>query len=210
MKQLLTKQKIIYIVILAIILAGIIVISTMGFNLGFMYSNNKRIDIYIGKDFEIKDIKNIAKEVINEKMVLQTAEILDDYVSITVKDINDEQVENLKTKIIEKYEISEDLQSIKTTDIPNVNVIDIIKPYVFPIILVTLIIMGYLAIRFRKQNILKVYSKLLGVLIIIEALYFSIIAICRIPFNDITMPIALLIYIITLMGIVCNLKKYKD
>lgn len=207
MKQLLTKQKIIYIVILAIILAGIIVISTIGFNLGFMYSNNKRIDVYIGKDFEIKDIKKIAEEVFNEKVVLQTAEILDDYVSITVKDANDEQVQNLKTKIVEKYEISEDLQNVTTTEIPNVNVIDIIKPYIFPLILVTLIIMGYLAIRFRKQNILKVCSKLLGVLIIIEALYFSIIAICRIPFNDITMPIALLIYIMTLMGIVGNLYK---
>lgn len=207
MKQLLTKQKIIYIVILAIILTGIIVISTIGFNLGFMYSNNKRIDIYIGKDFEIKDIKNIAKEVINEKMLLQTAEILDDYVSITVKDINDEQVENLKTKIIEKYEISEDLQSIKTTDIPSVNVIDIIKPYVFPIILVTLMIIGYLAVRFRKQNILKICVKFLGRLIIIEALYFSIIAICRIPFDDITMPIALLIYIMSVMGIVCKIRN---
>lgn len=208
MKQLSTKQKVICVSILGIILAGIIVICTVGFNLGFMYSNNKRIDVYIGKNFEIKDIKEITKEVFNnEKIVLQTGEILDDYISITVKDVKDEQIENLKTKIVEKYEIKEELQSVTTTDIPSVDVSDIIKPYIFPTVLVTIIITAYLGIRFRKQNVLKVCAKLISILIIIQAIYFSIIAIFRIPFNDLTMPIALFIYIISLMGIVYNLKS---
>ena len=38
-------------------------------------------------------------------------------------------------------------------------------------------------------------------------LYFSIIAICRIPFNEIIMPISLLIYILTLIICVCKFKK---
>ena len=54
MKQLTAKQKIIGIIIIAIILAGISVICTTGFNLNVMYSNNVRLDVYIGKNFKIK------------------------------------------------------------------------------------------------------------------------------------------------------------
>lgn len=207
MKQLTAKQKIICIVIIAVILAGISIICTTGFNLSLMYSNNKRIDVYIGKDFSLGDIKVIADEIFEGNKVLQTAELLDDYASVTVKDASEEQVNNFKTKISEKYNVSEELQSIKTTEVPSVNVTDVMKPYVFPIILVTLIATIYLAIRFREKNALKVCAKVISSLIIIEALYLSIIAITRIPFSDLIMPIGLLIYIISLMILVNNLKK---
>lgn len=207
MKQLTAKQKIICIVIIAVILAGISVICTTGFNLSLMYSNNKRIDVYIGKDFSLGDIKVIADEIFEGNKVLQTSELIDDYASVTVKDASEEQVNNFKTKISEKYNVSEELQSIKTTEVPSVNVIDVMKPYIFPIILVTLIATMYLAIRFREKNALKVCAKVISSLIIIEAVYLSIIAITRIPFNDLIMPIGLLIYIISLMILVNNFKK---
>lgn len=207
MKQLSAKQKIIYIVVAAIVLAGISVMCTVGFNLGLTYSNSKRIDVYIGKDFELNDIKSITDEVFGKNVILQTAEILDDYVSITVSDASDEQVESLKTKIAEKYSIKEESKKATTVEIPSTNVIDVMKPYVFPIVLTTLIFTLYLGIRFRKQNVLKVFAKVISCLIIIETLYFSIIAITRIPFNDVIMPIALLVYIIGTITIVCSLKK---
>lgn len=207
MKQLTAKQKVICIVIIAVILAGISIICTTGFNLSLMYSNNKRIDVYIGKDFSLGDIKVIADEIFEGNKVLQTSELIDDYASVTVKDASEEQVNNFKIKISEKYNVPEELQSIKTTEVPSVNVIDVMKPYVFPIILVTLIATIYLAIRFRKQNVLKVCAKTISGLIIVEALYFSIIAITRIPFSDLIMPIGLLIYIISLMILVNNFKK---
>lgn len=207
MKQLTAKQKIICIVIIAVILAGISIICTTGFNLSLMYSNNKRIDVYIGKDFSLGDIKVIADEIFEGNKVLQTAELLDDYASVTVKDASEEQVNNFKTKISEKYNVSEELQSVKTTEVPSVNVIDVMKPYVFPIILTTLISAVYLAIRFREKNVLKVFAKVISSLIIIEAVYLSIIAITRIPFNDLIMPMGLLIYIISLMVLVNKLKK---
>lgn len=207
MKQLTAKQKIICIVVIAIILAGVSVICTTGFNLDLMYSNNKRIDVYIGKYFSLGDIKVIADEIFEGNKVLQTAELLNDYASVTVKDASEEQVNEFKTKISEKYNVSEKLQSIKTTEVPSVNVIDVMKPYVFPIILTTLIATIYLAIRFREKNALKVCAKVISLLIIIEAVYFSVIAITRIPFSDLIMPIGLLIYIVSLMGLVSNLKK---
>jgi preprotein translocase subunit SecF len=202
MKQLSSKQKIIGIVIIAIILAGIITICTAGFNLGINYSNNKKIEIYIGKNYNLSEIKEIANEVLEDKFLLQTVEITDDTVAITVSDATEEQIENLKTKISEKYSISENSQSSEVFEIPGVNLKDIIKPYIFPIILTTIIIAIYTAIRFRKQNVLKVCAKLIGALIVVEALYFSLIAILRIPFNDFVMPISVFIYIVSLIGLI--------
>lgn len=209
MKELTSKQKITYIAVLAIILVGIIVMLTVGFNLGLMYSNNKRIDVYIGKNFSLNDIKDISNETLEGKTVIQTVELLDDYVSVTVKDASEEQIDNFKTKIVEKYNVSEDLQKVTTTEIPSVKVIDVMKHYAFPIILTTLIVAIYLAIRFRKQNAIKVCIKTIGGIVVIEALYFSMIAICRIPFNELVMPISLLIYILTFMGFVYKLNNKK-
>ena len=207
MKQLTAKQKIIGIIIIAIILAGISVICTTGFNLSMVYSNNVRVDAYIGKDFNLSDIKVIADEIFEGEKVLQTADLTEDYVVLTVKEASEEQVNNFKTKLTEKYSISENMQNVKTTEIPSINVIDVMKPYIFPIGLITIIVAIYLGVRYRKENPLKICAKVVSSLIIVEAIYFSIIAITRIPFNDLIMPIGVLVYIVSLMVLVKQIKK---
>ena len=207
MKQLTAKQKIVGIIIIAIILAGISVICTTGFNLNVMYSNNVRVDAYIGKDYNLSDIKVIADEIFEGEKVLQTAELTDDYVVVTVKEASEEQVNNFKAKLAEKYNISEDMQNVKSTEIPSTNVIDVMKPYIFPIGLITIMVAIYLGVRYRKENPLKICAKVVSSLIIIEALYISIIAITRIPFNDLIMPIGVLVYIVSLMVLVKQIKK---
>ena len=207
MKQLTAKQKIIGIIIIAIILEGISVICTTGFNLSMVYSNNVRVDAYIGKDFNLSDIKVIADEIFEGEKVLQTADLTEDYVVLTVKEASEEQVNNFKTKLTEKYSISENMQNVKTTEIPSINVIDVMKPYIFPIGLITIIVAIYLGVRYRKENPLKICAKVVSSLIIVEAIYFSIIAITRIPFNDLIMPIGVLVYIVSLMVLVKQIKK---
>ena len=191
----------------AIILEGISVICTTGFNLSMVYSNNVRVDAYIGKDFNLSDIKVIADEIFEGEKVLQTADLTEDYVVLTVKEASEEQVNNFKTKLTEKYSISENMQNVKTTEIPSINVIDVMKPYIFPIGLITIIVAIYLGVRYRKENPLKICAKVVSSLIIVEAIYFSIIAITRIPFNDLIMPIGVLVYIVSLMVLVKQIKK---
>ena len=67
MKNITKKQKKIFIILAVIIIAGIAVISTIGFNLELKMQETKKIELYIQKDFEISDIKNIVKEVIQQK-----------------------------------------------------------------------------------------------------------------------------------------------
>ena len=79
--------------------------ATIGLNLNLMYSNHKRIEIYLEKEFDNNDIYKIAKEVFgNEEVKVQKVELYEDIASIIVKDATDEQLEQLSSKINEKYE----------------------------------------------------------------------------------------------------------
>ena len=65
-------KKVIYGILACVIISGIIITATIGLNADITYSKNVEIDAYIGKTAEIKDIKQIAKEVFgNEKIIVQ-------------------------------------------------------------------------------------------------------------------------------------------
>ena len=139
------KKISLYLVIIAII---ILAVCTVIFNGNLQNSSSKRIDIYIGKDFEIKDIESLANEVLNKKTVVQTADETGSMVAITVSDATDEEIDNLKTKIYEKYNVAETQQSSTVTEIPAASIIDEIKPYIAPVGISIIIIAVYSLIKF--------------------------------------------------------------
>ena len=50
-------------IITFILIAGILILAILGLNVSLDYCANEQIEIYIGKDFENEDIRNIVKEV---------------------------------------------------------------------------------------------------------------------------------------------------
>ena len=58
-----------------------------------------------------------------------------------------------------------------------------VEPYVKPVIISVLIIIVYMIIRFRKEKVAKLLGKIFGIVILTEAVIFSIIAITRIPLS---------------------------
>ena len=96
------KNKVIYAVLFFIILVGIIVYNK--FNFSLEYSDSKRIDIYIGKEISIDDLRELSQNVFqNKQVILQEVENFGDMVALTVKDVSDEELDTLVTKINEKY-----------------------------------------------------------------------------------------------------------
>ena len=95
------KNKI-FIGLSAIILIGIIVVAISKFNVGYSYKNHTMIDIKIGKEFNISDIKNITNEVFGKQDVeIQKSGTYSDNVVIKVDGITSEQKELLNSKINE-------------------------------------------------------------------------------------------------------------
>lgn len=150
-------KKIVQVLLICLIIAGIIVISTAGFNVGLKYSEHTEISINIGSQFNVADIEAITKEVFgNTNVLVQQVELYKDMVQITVKEATEEQISSLNDKINEKYEIENQLTDIKIVHISNVRLRSIIKPYILPISIVSIITIVFAMIVFRKLGALKV------------------------------------------------------
>lgn len=212
------KKNLIGILLGIIIIIGIILTATMGLNLDLMYSSHKSIDINIQKQFENEDVYKIAKEVFeNQKVKVQKVELYEDMVSIIVKDATDEQLENLNTKLNEKYELENTKDDMVITNVPSVEISDLVKPYILPVSISFVVIIVYLVIYMainnrvnRKLSILKETSKAILTIIGIELLYLSVFAITRLEVNYTTLPIGIIIYAFTTILILMNLEKqYK-
>ena len=201
-------KKIIYAILICIIIAGIVIISTTGLKADLIYSKNVEIDVFIGKTFNMQDMKQIVSEVFpNERVIVQEIELFEDTVSITLQDNRtseelNSKVEELNNKINEKYELENKTEDISITHNPKVRLSSIITPYFWIIIISIILILIFVAIRYKKLGILKTILSYIISIGAVEMLYLSIIAITRFPINRIVIPLGLLLFlvVITILG----------
>ena len=208
MKNISKKAKILSIIIAIIIIAGIIVIATKGFNFDLKYEKSQKVELYIEQEFEINDIKAITDEVMpGKQVIIQKVEVFEDSVSITASEITDEEKSNLITKINEKYGTELLADSTEIENIPHTRARDIVKPYAWPFAIATIIILAYMAIRYHKLGSIKIIAKTIGINLVSQATLISIIAITRIPFGRLTIPMVLAVYLLTIVGLTARLEK---
>ncbi len=202
------NNKILILIIAIILIAGVAIAVIKGFNFDLKYEEAKKVELYLQKQFEISDIKKITDEVIpNQKVLIQKVEVFEDTVSIITPNITDEQKSNLINKINEKYgtELSADSTQILT--VPHTRGRDIIKPYIAPFSIATIIILIYMAIRYYKLGIINTILKTIFTLILVQAVVLSVTAITRIPFGRLTIPIIIMAYILTLICLTTKFEK---
>jgi len=193
------KNKLLYILIAIVIIAGIVVGYTAKFKFSLAYDDSIRVEMYIGKDYTKADVEAIAKEAFGTKEVLiQKIEFFNDSVAITVRESNDEKLNNLVAKVNEKYGTTLAKEDLTVVDVPHYRGRDIMSNYIVPIAISAVLIIVYSIIRFRKIELAKVVAKLLIWPIIVEALYLSILAIARIPISYYTLPLGIILAVITL------------
>ena len=200
MKQILENKKICIAIILIILIIGIVMIVTKGLNFDLKYETSKRIYLNLNQEFKKEDIKNITNEVLGEnKVIIQKVEVYEDMVSITSNDITEEQKNMIVEKVNEKYELEIDSNAVEIVSIPHTRARDIIKPYIIPFIIATIIILVYLGIRYHKLGGIKVILQSGIFAVIAQALLLSVMAICRIPIGRLTIPLILIVYSISII-----------
>lgn len=205
-------KKVIVAIIACIVVAGIAITCVMGLNYELMYSDNTQFDIYIGKEFDNNEIKNIVQEVIgkDKQVLIQKVEMYEDMVTVTTKEVSDEQLEQINQKINEKYGIEnkkEDIQLVKNSKIRGRN---IVKPYVFPVAISFIIIVVVMAILYRKLGVSKVILNFVGYTLLVQAIYLSIIALTRVEVNRFTMPVSIALYALTQLYVITKLENKKN
>lgn len=201
-------KKVIYAILVCIIIAGIVIIATMGLKADIIYSKNVEIDIYLGKAFEEKDIRAIVNEVFpGERVIIQEIELFEDMVSITIPDNKTEdelnkKVEELNTKINEKYELENKVEDINVTHNPKIKLSSIITPYAFTLGISMVIVLIYVAIRYRKLGVMKTLLTYIVSIGAVEMLLLSVLAITRFHINRLVIPVGLLllVVVVTVLG----------
>ena len=144
-------KKILLLGLILIIIAGIVVVALKGVNVSLLYEQHESVNLVVGKEIDINDIKDICKEVFNNKEVLvRKLELFDDAVNINVESMTDEEKQNLVAKVNEKYGTEFTVESINVNVNPKVRIRDIVRPYLIPLVIVTIAIVAYMVIRFRK------------------------------------------------------------
>ena len=197
MKQ--KSTKILVILIALILIVGAIMIGVKGLAFELKYQNGKQVEIDLGKEFDIKDMQAITNEVFGKQAVLiEQIEVYKDAANIITTDITEEQKADLVTKINEKYETSLTKDDLTVVEIPHYRGRDLMANYVWPIAISAALIIVYEAIRFRKLGVVKVVAKLIIWPIVIEALYLSVLAITRIPISYYTLPLGIILAVLTL------------
>lgn len=206
------KTIIIGSIISAIIVVGIIITCVFGFNFDLMYNSHKEIDIYIGQEFKNNEVKDIVKEVIgNKKVIIKKVELYEDMVSVVTKDITDEELQTLNTKINEKYGVENSVEDFSISNVAKIKITDLFRPYILGVsisfILIIIYLFIYIKIYQKLGKDIKIGKTIIGsiiAIIVVQLLYFSIIAITRIPVGIYTIPVAILLYIATII------LKFKD
>ncbi len=202
------KKKLIMILVVLIAVIGILITATVGLNVDLKYQASQKIELYIEKEFEISDIQSIVNEVMpNTKTIIQKVEVFEDTVSITAKEISEEQKQNIITKVNEKYGINIEQEKIEITNIANEKLRDVVKPYVLPLAVITGIVLVYLSIRYASLGVAKTLINTILVLAITGLMFLSVMAIVRIPICEYTMPAGMALYILTLLVITNAFEK---
>lgn len=209
MKNISKKNKITLLLLMLLIISGIVTLFIAGFEKSIQYKEGTRIEVYISRGYEKQDIINIAKESFLEKeFVFEEVEKLNQVASIKIEEYTKEELDDFKTKICKKYDIKEDSLELHEISLPTTKISTIVEPYIFPTVLVTVLSLIYvLFINLKSENKWKKVLKILLILSLILSTYFSLILISRLPFGNFTMPLALAIYIITLIILVNNIKE---
>ncbi len=207
MKNNKTINKIIILILLVVLIAGIVMTVVKGLNFDLEYAKSQELDLYITADCNMDDVRQIVKEVMGNNFSMQNIEIYGDATAIKAKEITDEQKEGIVNKVNEKYgtELNKDEIEIKTNS--HVRGRDIIKNYIVPFAVATAIILVYLLIRYFKLGIGKVLLKTIAVVVLAQLELLSIMAITRYPIGISTIPIVLIVYTLTLVGLTSYFEK---
>lgn len=207
MKQ--KSTKILVAIIAIILILGAVMIFTKGLAFELKYQNNKKVEMNLGKEFDEKDIKEITNEVFkNQPVMIQAIEVYKDAISITTTEITEEQKTELVTKINEKYETELLADNITIEEVAHIRGRDIIKPYLIPFAIVTIIILAYLVIRYNKLNSFEVLTQSIGIIVLAQLVLLGIMAITRMPIGKFTIPTVLLVYMFSTY--ICTAKFDED
>ena len=116
-------------------------------------------------------------------------------------------VEKINSLYSEENEQLIKAEDIKIITNANIRLRDILKPYIYPIVIVTIAILVYFSIRYHKLGAIKAVVKSGVILILAQVVLLSILALIRFPMGSLTTPLVLIVYVNSLILISGKMEK---
>ena len=188
------KSKKLYLILAVIFIISIVIIASKGLKVDLYYGEGYTIKVTEKDVVDVEDIKAIANEIWGKEVLVQGIEFFND--SVEMRDVNDDQINQLKDKLNEKYSSDLEYADLKVEHVSNVKIRNLVEPYIIPMGLSLLLILAYYAIRYRGARRM---IELLAWILIVEGLLVSVYAIGRIPISGLTIPIAVCLFVLTIV-----------
>jgi preprotein translocase subunit SecF len=208
------KKNIILIIALIIIIAGVIVKFICGMNYTLKWKESTSMEIYIQEaSIGEYELKGILRDVFpNKASKVQFVDDTTDDILITIdeKSVSQDELNSLVNKINEKCQIQLTAEEIDVTQNNQLAFKDVILPFIWTIVIAVSIISLYFIIRYRKIGIAKIIEFLIEGILIPQLVYFSILAICRIPIGIWTVPVSMLIFILGIIVLILEFQKVYE
>lgn len=199
-------------IILAAIAVGIVIILCARFQFSLYYEQNVRIEIYLGKEFKTEEVMQQVKEILPEQeLMIETAGVFKDTISITTTMITDEQISQIVDKLNETYE-TELTTEADTQVIYNSNIRgrDIFMPYLVISIIATIITIAIISVIYgKKVGIIRIILTSLLVAVMGQFLYFVILSLMGIEINRMISGTAVAIFIASMVYLISQFEKMK-
>lgn len=208
------KKKMIKIgIVIAVIIIGVTIMALSHFKFDLYYGKNTRVEIYLGKQFDVTEVESKVKEVLKDKKTItEVAGAFSDTISLTTTEITDEEVDAILSKLNETYgtELSKDLD---TEIIRNGNIRgrDIYSPYIVLSSIAVILQVIVLATLYRKKiAIPRIILTSIGTAVLGQFLYFIILSITGMEINRMIPASSVAIYIFSMVYLTSQFEKSKE
>lgn len=202
------KKLIISIILMILIVAGIIVVCTKGFNVGLSLRPHNTLEYSFNSVYNLSEIEKICDEVFkNKNYRIRDVEIFKDTIYIEANTITEEEKVALveKLDLINQAEVSEETDK-ETTNYyfyydANIRLRDEVEQYIMPSVITIVILSVYIGIRYNKLNNGKFYITVLKVIFemaILLLTILSVVAILRISVEKILFTILVFVELVYL------------
>ena len=199
-------------IILAVIAIGIAIILLTRFQFSLYYKQNVRIEIYLGKEFRTEEVMLQVKEILPEQeLMIETAGVFKDTISITTTTITDEQIRQIVDKLNEIYE-TELVAEADTQVIYNSNIRgrDIFMPYLVISSIAAGITIAIITIIYgKKVGIIRTIVTSLLVTVMGQFFYFVMLSLMGIEINRMISGTAVAIFIASMVYLISQFEKMK-
>ena len=204
-------MKIAKVVITALLIIASIVVIWSSSSKEIVDKERNQIGIVLGVQFDVNDVRNIAKEVLGKgNYIVKKATVFEDVVIIQSEGFSKENVKSIVEKINAKYGLEIKAEDVEVEKIGAENLNSDLTKYALPAVIALVLISVYFGFRFKKIGWLRTIVRFVTTVLFAELLYISVLAISQVEIGMLAAPIGVALFALATLASVLVFEKERE